>query len=174
MKLPLAYYGNPVLRKKASRVEGIDDELRQLVADMIESMDEYNGCGLAAPQVHRSISLFVTRIPHRDENDQIVSGEARVYINPKVLSYSEEVWALDEGCLSIPGLRDAVVRPMAITVEATNLEGKTFTEELVEFDARVILHENDHLNGVLYIDRLPPKQKKAIENHLREIKKKYS
>lgn len=174
MKLPLAYYGAPVLRKKASIVENIDDEIRQLVADMIESMDEYHGCGLAAPQVHRSIALFVTRIPHRDENDAVIEGEARVYINPKIVAYSEEVCVLEEGCLSIPVLREEVVRPMAITVQATDLEGRTFTEELVEFDARVILHENDHLNGVLYIDRIHPNRKKAIEKELREIKKKYN
>ncbi|WP_068469189.1 peptide deformylase [Candidatus Protochlamydia phocaeensis] len=174
MKLPLAYFGDSVLRKKTSPVEEIDDTIRQLVADMAETMEANDGCGLAAPQVHQSLSLFITSIPHYVDEDTIVPGELRVFINPKIVAYSQETWTCQEGCLSIPGLREDVSRPLKVTIQATNLDGVTFTEEFVGFDAHVIMHENDHINGVLYVDRLPPRRKKEIESVLREIKKKYS
>lgn len=174
MKLQLAFYGHPVLRKKTSPVSVIDDKIRQLVYDMVETMDLNDGVGLAAPQVHRSLSIFVTRIPHWDEQDKIIPGEVRVFINPKILSYTQETWACQEGCLSIPGISREVNRPSKIRVEATDLEGKIFEEEFTFYDAHVIMHENDHINGVLFIDRLPPKEKKDLENFLREVKKKYN
>jgi peptide deformylase len=174
MKLPLAYYGDAVLRKKAARVNEINDTLRQLVSDMKETMDANNGCGLAAPQVHQSLTLFITCIPRYVDEQMVSPGELRVFINPKILSYSSEVWPCPEGCLSIPGLHETVIRPLKVTMQFTDLEGNTLTEEFVGFDAHVMMHENDHINGVLYIDRLPPKRKKEIEGYLREIKKKYS
>ncbi|WP_039357815.1 peptide deformylase [Candidatus Protochlamydia amoebophila] len=174
MKLPLAYYGDSVLRKKGSQIVEINDTIKQLVQDMIETMEANDGCGLAAPQVHQSLSLFITCIPQYLENDQVIPGQVRVFINPKILSYSQEVWACQEACLSIPGMRETVSRPLKVTIQATDLNGHSFTEEFEGFDAHVIMHENDHVNGVLYIDRLPPKRKKGIEKFLREIKKKYS
>jgi peptide deformylase len=174
MKLPLAYYGDSILRKKTSPVTHIDDSIRQLVKDMAETMEANDGCGLAAPQVHQSLSLFITCIPRYIDEDTVLPGELRVFINPKIVAYSQEVWPCQEGCLSIPGLRETVVRPLKVTIQATNLEGQTFIEEFVGFDAHVIMHENDHINGVLYIDRLPSRRKKEIEGYLREIKKKYS
>lgn len=174
MKLPLAYYGDSVLRKKGTPIQHIDETIHQLVRDMVETMEANDGCGLAAPQVHQSLALFITCIPRYVDDETVSPGELRVFINPKILSYSEEVWPCEEGCLSIPGLRETVVRPMQVTIEATDLEGKIFQETFVEFDAHVIMHENDHINGVLYIDRLPPRRKKDIESHLRQIKKKHS
>lgn len=173
MKLPLAYYGNPILRKKGAPVLEITDEIRQLVSDMTETMIAQDGCGLAAPQIHQSLALFITSIPHLNEKEEVIPGELRVFINPKIVAHSQEKWACEEGCLSIPGLRGIVERPLKVTVQATDLEGNVFTEEFVGFDAHVIMHENDHLNGVLYIDRLSPKEKKQIEGKLREIKKKF-
>jgi peptide deformylase len=174
MKLPLAYYGDAILRKKTSPVDKIDDEIRQLIENMIETMEENDGCGLAAPQVHHSLSLFITQIPVFLEDDKSEPGILKVFINPKIVSYSQETWACEEGCLSIPKLKGNVVRPLKITIQATNLEGNTFTEEFIGFDAHVIMHENDHINGVLYIDRLSPQEKKRMEPLLKDIKKKYS
>jgi peptide deformylase len=174
MKLPLAYYGDPVLRKKGTPVDKIDETIHQLVKDMAETMEANDGCGLAAPQVHQSLTLFITCIPRYIDEETVLPGELRVFINPKIISYSQEVWPCQEGCLSIPGLRETVVRPLKVTIQATDLEGKTFQESFVGFDAHVIMHENDHINGVLFIDRLPPRRKKDIEGYLREIKKKYS
>lgn len=174
MKLPLAYYGHPILRKKTAPLTEITDEIRQLVADMEETMQEHNGCGLAAPQVHRSIALFITSFPRYDEDENLLPGEIRVFINPKIISRNQELDTHSEGCLSIPRIREEVIRPTKITVQAKNLEGEEFIEEFEDFDARVVMHENDHLNGVLFIDRLPPKKKKELEKPLREINQKYN
>ena len=174
MKLPLAYYGHPVLRKKGARVEKIDEAIRQLIKDMAETMEANDGCGLAAPQVHQSLALFITCIPRYVDDNTVLPGELRVFINPKIIGYSQEMWPCQEGCLSIPGLRETVVRPLEVTIQATDLEGNSFEETFTGFDAHVIMHENDHVNGVLYVDRLPPRKKKEIDSHLREIKKKYN
>ena len=174
MKLPLAYYGDQVLRKKTSPVQEIDEHIRQLVIDMAETMEANDGCGLAAPQVHQSLSLFITCIPRYVDDDTVLPGTLRVFINPKIVSYSPETWPCQEGCLSIPGIRETVIRPLKVTVQATDMEGRLFIEEFIGFDAHVIMHENDHINGVLYIERLPPQRKKELEAHLKKIKKQYS
>lgn len=174
MKLPIAYYGSPVLRKKTLPVLNIDDEIHQLVRDMVETMEANNGCGLAAPQVNRSLSIFITCIPRYADNRTASPGTLRIFINPKIIEVSSETWACEEACISIPGMCEAVIRPVRAVFEATNLEGATFQEEFVGYDARVMMHENDHINGVLYIDRLPPKRKNELDRFLRQIKKKYN
>lgn len=175
MKRALIYYGDPVLRKKTSPITEITAEIRQLAEEMFETMDAHNGVGLAAPQVNESISIFVTCIPIYDEEiERYLPGERRIFINPKIVSYSEERTSLDEGCLSIPGLREDVIRPIRVTFQAQDLNGQTITEEFIDYNARVMMHENDHLNGVLYIDRISPKKKKEVEPKLRQLKKKYN
>lgn len=174
MKLPLAYYGDAVLRKKALPVKEIDASIHQLVKDMEETMTFHKGCGLAAPQVHRSIALFLTQIPRYVGEKEVDPGIVRAFLNPKILSYSQESWGCSEACLSIPGMREMVIRPLKILLEATTLEGTLFTEEFVGFDAHVIMHENDHLNGVLYIDRLPQDKRKRLEPQLRALKKEHA
>lgn len=174
MLLPLAYYGNPILRKKAAPVKEINEEIRKLVADMIETMNAKDGIGIAAPQVQHSLALFVTRAPIMLADGEWEKGEIRVFINPKIVGVSSEQNCYSEGCLSIPKLYGDVYRPNKITVQAQDLNGNTFVEDFVGFPARVILHENDHINGVLFIDRLEAKERKQIESQLREIKKKFS
>ncbi len=173
MKLPIIYYGNPILRQKAKPIDHIDDDIRQLVIDMNETVIANNGVGLAAPQIGRSIALFITLIPSYLDDDTVIPGELKVYINPQILEHSQELWPCQEGCLSIPKFWDIIERPLKVKVEATDLNGNRFTEELEGYDAHVIMHENDHLNGVLFIDRLPPKRRKEIDGFLREVKKKY-
>lgn len=163
------------MRQKGARVEAIDEDLRRFVQDMIETMLAERGMGLAAPQVNRSIALFITHVPSRDEEtDEWIEGPLRVFINPKILERTEEEWIEDEGCLSIPGIRGDVLRPYGLTIEYTDLEGKRRTEKYEGLEARCIMHENDHINGTLYIDRMHPKDRKEIENTLRAIKKKYN
>ncbi len=172
MKLPLAYYGDPILRKKAVPIKNITPEIKQLVADMIETMDETKGIGIAAPQVHHSLAIFVTRTPVEQEDGSFIDGPiVRVFINPKIQGYSQEVEEDSEGCLSIPRLYGEVIRPIKISVQATDLDGNTFTEDFTNLAARIIMHENDHINGVLFIDRMHGKERKELEPKLREIKK---
>lgn len=174
MKLPICLYGNPILRKKGEPLKEITDEIRHLAHDMVETMDDAKGIGLAAPQIGRSIRLFVLRRYIDTPDGKWTVSDPIVYINPKIFAVSEEVWESEEGCLSIPKIRLNVERPFKIKVESTRLDGSHVVEEIEGMNARVILHENDHINGVLFIDRVPKKVLQSVEQKLREIKKKSS
>lgn len=171
MKLPLAYYPDPILRKQAERVNYIDDSLRQLVSDMVETMHESRGIGLAAPQVFHSLTLFVSCVPFQVEG-KWYRGKNRVFINPKIISSSPNMQLSEEGCLSLPKIPVTVLRPTSIQIQATDLTGKTFEENLEGLHAANFLHETDHLNGVLIIDYLKDEERKNIEPLLEEIKAK--
>jgi peptide deformylase len=173
MKLPLAYYANPILRRKADPVEKVDDELRAFIRDMEETMLDLRGLGLAAPQVKRSIRLFMTNIPVKDENGEMHPTITRVFINPKILSVSEESWIANEGCLSIPKVYGEVIRPKSVTIEAMDQNGIHFTETFTGWEAKAIFHENDHINGVLFIDRVDKKHRRDLEKELLIIKNKF-
>lgn len=171
--LSLVYYGDPLLRKKATEINQFDDDLKSLVKAMLDLMDKSHGVGLAAPQVGYSIRLFILRNYVEDKEGNITLTNPQTYINPKIeivdRTFEEDV----EGCLSIPGLRANVKRPFKIKVTAFDEYGNPFTEEVEGYKARVILHENDHLNGVLYIDRLEKNVRKKLESALNSIKNKY-
>jgi peptide deformylase len=172
MLLKIYYYGHPILRKHCEPVKEITDEIRKLASDMIETMDKNNGIGLAAPQIGRSIRMFVLRNYIFTEDGHWTMSEPKVYINPKLTNPSEDFISDTEACLSLPGLKLHVDRPDKITVEALDLEGKTFVEELEGYNARVRMHENDHINGVLFIDRVDASTRKQIDSTLKELKKK--
>jgi len=174
MILPLVYYGNPKLRSKCLEVKEITEEIKQLCFDMIETMDANNGVGLAAIQVGKFLRIIVIRPVLEDENSEAYLGEAEVYINPKLSNPCEKTQKLPEGCLSLPGLHEEVERPFSIHLEAIDLNGNKISKEMKGFKAREIMHENDHLNGVLFIDRLTAKKRKEIEPFLKEIKAKYN
>jgi peptide deformylase len=174
MLLKIYYYGHPILRKRCEPVKEITDEIRKLARDMIETMDKYDGIGLAAPQVGHPIRMFVLRNYLFTEEGHWTLSEPKVYINPKLTNPSEDLVSDTEGCLSLPGLRLHVDRPDKITIEALDLEGKTFIESLEGYNARIRMHENDHINGVLFIDRVDLNTRKKIEPQLKEMKKKYS
>lgn len=167
--LPLAYYDDQILRKKAEPVLEITPEIRKLIESMIETMDACNGIGLAAPQVHYSIRVFVIRTPIEKEDNTFDPGEIEVFINPELSAPSLEKWKAPEGCLSIPTIRSEVERPKEITVSYINLNGKKVSKRFIGWAARVIMHENDHLNGVLFIDRLSPEEKTEIKPILKKI-----
>lgn len=173
MILPLAYFGAPVLRKKGAPVQEITDEIRQIVSDMTETMNLKNGIGLAAPQVNHSIALFIIMTQTENEDDTLTPGHLNVFINPKITYHSEEVCLRSEGCLSIPKVYGDVWRPEKISIRYTTLEGNDVEEMYSGLNARIILHENDHINGVLFIDRMHPKERKKLEQQLFEIKKKF-
>jgi peptide deformylase len=132
------------LRKKAEPIPEVNDEIRKLAEDMFETMIEANGVGLAAPQVGLSLRMFVAMA-----DDDV----KRVFINPQIIKTSEEVGEYEEGCLSIPQVYESITRPLGVTVQAINEKGRPFTLEADGLLARIIQHEYDHLDGILYIDR---------------------
>ena len=170
--LPLAYYGDPILRKKADPIKEISTDIKKLVEEMIETMDACSGIGLAAPQVHHSIRLFVIRKPIESEDNKYTPGEVKVFINPIITSPSTNTWMAQEGCLSIPTIHADVERPNEIMVEYTNLEGITKKEKFSGWEAKVILHENDHIDGILFIDRLSEEERRKLEPFLKNLKKR--
>ncbi len=174
MVLPLVYYGNPLLRKKSEEIKEITNDIKNLVLEMTKTMDAKNGVGLAAIQIGKPIRLFIIRPVTEDRNGEVVLGKVEVYINPKITNPSKETEKLVEGCLSIPGLHMDVERPKMIHIEAIDLNGKKVAKDISGFKARELMHENDHLNGVLFIDRIASNKKKEIEKELRQIKKKYN
>lgn len=167
--LPLAYYGNPILRKIGDPIVEITDDVRKLVEEMVETMDACDGIGLAAPQIHHSIQLFVIRRPVEIDGGKIELKEVKVFINPKLSLPSTETWKISEGCLSIPSIHAEVERPKEITVEYSDLEGNTIKERASGWEARVIMHENDHINGILFIDHLGEEERQNFEPFLKSL-----
>lgn len=156
--LPIRSFGDPVLRQKAGEVEKITDVHRRLAADMLDTMRDAPGVGLAGPQVGVLERIFVW------ETDE----EHGVVINPVVVESSSETFSDEEGCLSLPGIVYEVERPFAITIEGLDLDGEPIRMEVEDFRARVFQHEIDHLDGVLFIDRLPEEQRREALTILRE------
>ena len=150
--LSIITLGDPQLAKTSSLVPAINADVRRLVEQMFETMGT-RGIGLAAVQVGQPVRLFITRAP-RDQ--------ARVFINPDILETSVEEETIEEGCLSVPGLYSDMVRPASVRVQAWNEKGRPFTLSADGMLARVIQHELDHLNGVLFIDKLDAKRRKRL------------
>jgi len=174
MQLPLFYYGNTLLRQKAQLVTEVNNDIRKLIANMEDTMNSFNAIGISANQVGKLLSICLTRHPIEDEHGHYSRAPTRVFINPKLSNPSRETWVHDEGCLSIPKIYEDVERPVRITVTALDEHGKEFTEELIGWAARVLMHENDHLNGVLFIDRISHKRRNELEAALRRLKKTHN
>ena len=174
MPLEVAYYGNPMLRKKCEPIEKVTDEHRALAKEMLARLREWNAWGFSAPQVHHPIRLFVVRMDPFLPDGSMQEGTPYVCINPVLSDPATEMLLGDEGCCSVPGLRVPVIRPQSITVEALDINGEPFTFRPQDWHARLFMHENDHLNGVLHIDRTDPKTRKRLEPALRKMKKKYN
>lgn len=146
--------GDEVLSEKAGKVTKFDSALRMLVDAMFETMDEADGVGLAGPQVGVTERLFVVDT-HRE-------GERLAFINPEIIETGVEEVPYEEGCLSIPGVYHDVMRPSTVTIQAQDVNGKAFTIKAQGLLARVVQHENDHLNGVLFIDRLDDEERAKV------------
>jgi len=173
MILPLCYYDDPVLRKKAQLIERITPEIEQLASDLIETMIHANGVGIAAPQVGKLLRIFIIRDEFLRPDGTCDFGQPEVMINPVLSQPSAQTALMSEGCLSIPGIHADVTRPSAIQIRYQKLSGEWAEEKVSGFRARVIMHENDHLNGVLFIDRLSPDLRSKLEPQLRTIKQKF-
>lgn len=176
-------FGDPVLRKKGAAVEEVTPEIRQLAEDMLETMREAQGVGLAAPQVGESLQLAVVDVSHDPECVSFlrVNGEDAsmddimplVFINP-VVEGSDEKDTDVEGCLSFPDLRADITRPAEVNAKLTTLDGEVLEIETDGLLARAIQHEVDHLFGVLFIDRMSTARKLAIKKTLKELQRTYS
>jgi peptide deformylase len=166
--LHIVKYGDPVLRQSAEPIAEVTADLRRLVDDMIETMYAAPGIGLAAPQVGVSRRLFIIDPDYRE--DERASRRPRVFINPEILEESVEDDEMEEGCLSMPGINADIFRPVRIRARALDLKMRPFEVEAEGLLARVILHENDHINGRMFVDSLPKAKREALLPQLSKIK----
>lgn len=173
MLLDIVLLGHPALRKRAKEVAVISQEIRDLIANMIETVNySPNRIGLAAPQVDADWRIFVIRPILNEGTSDLQYGPAEVYINPLLSNQSEETVLEQEGCLSLPEVYAPVPRPKSITVTAQDINGETFIKNLSGYYARQVMHENDHLNGVLFIDRVLNKDRKKLKKDVALLKKR--
>ncbi len=171
----LRYYGHPDLRTKAKTVEAITPEIAKICEAMLAKMFSLDNCiGFAGPQLGILLRIFVIREEKFLPNNQYYFGPPEVILNPQLSNPSKEAVSMLEGCMSFPGLHVPVVRPKSIHVRYQNPKGEFIEEDLSDFRARMFMHENDHLNGVLHIDRMDPKERKKIEPLLKAMKEKYN
>jgi peptide deformylase len=174
----IVQYGHPILRQRCKPVTQINEDLHQLVADMLETMVDANGVGLAAPQVGEDLRLAVIDVSHdpecvtylrvNNEEVDLASIMPLVFINPE-LEYGQEKEFGVEGCLSIQGIRAEVRRPEAVKATLPQLDGSVLEVETDGLLARALQHEIDHLNGVLFVDRLPAVTKVSMKNRLKRL-----
>lgn len=178
MILPIVAYGDPVLRKVGKEIDKDYPQLEKLIADMKETMYNAQGVGLAAPQIGKDIRLFlIDASPFADDEDlseedrEVLKNFNRVFINAKIIKEEGDEWAFNEGCLSIPDVREDVFRQETITIEYQDENFKSHTEVLGGLAARVFQHEYDHIDGVLFTDKLSSLKKRLIKKKLENIAK---
>lgn len=178
MIYPIIAYGDPVLRKETEEITSSYPKLQKLLEDMFETMYASYGIGLAAPQIGLSIRLFVVDAsPFEDDED--LSEEERlflkdfkkVFINAKILDETGNEWAFNEGCLSIPDVREDVFRKETLVIEYWDENFQKHTDTISGIAARIIQHEYDHIEGILFTDRLTPLKKRLIKSKLNNISK---
>ena len=178
MILPIVAYGNPVLRKVAEEIEPDYPGLKELISNMWETLYASNGVGLAAPQINRPIRLFLVdseqvfeNMEDEEERNQYPGdkGAKKVFINAYVKALDGKPWAYNEGCLSIPKVREDILRPQSVTIEYEDENFQFHTETYTGLTARIILHEYDHIEGKLFIDHLPLLKKKLLKRKLSDI-----
>lgn len=170
--LPIVTYNDPILRKKTKPIHENSEDLQKLIDDMFETMNHANGVGLAAPQIGKSIQLFVMDADDITEEleDEEDAGPL-VFINPDIVKKSEETVKKEEGCLSIPEVRDEILRPGTITISYKDRDFNDQTLEASGWLARVIQHEYDHLLGILFLDYLSAFKRRLHQSTLRKIDK---
>ena len=171
MIYPIAVYGHPVLRKTAKEIEPDHDGLNEIIKNMWETMYESDGIGLAAPQVNKSIRLIVIDASPLEDDFPELKDFKKVLINPEIVAFNEEDDIIDEGCLSLPTIREEVRRPTQITIEYLDIDFNPVTETFYDFAARVVQHEYDHLQGILFVDHLSPLKKRLLKGKLNKISK---
>lgn len=175
MILPIRAFGDPVLRAETADIEKVDDEIKELIDNMFETMYEANGVGLAAPQIGKSVRMFVVDASpfadDEDEDNEHLRGFKKVFINPEIIEDEGEEWDFAEGCLSIPAIREDVSRRPLITLDYYDENMEHHTEKFDGYAARVIQHELDHLDGILFTDHLSALRRQMLKRKLNDISK---
>ena len=178
MILPIVAYGDPVLRKVGKEIDKDYPQLEKLIADMRETMYNANGLGLAAPQIGKAIRLFIVDTsPFEKDEDldekerEFLSTFKKVFINAKIVKEEGDEWAFNEGCLSIPDINEDVFRQKKITIEYLDENFEPHTEVIDGLAARVVQHEYDHIEGILFTDKISSLKKRLIKKKLENISK---
>ncbi|MBS1639240.1 MAG: peptide deformylase [Bacteroidetes bacterium] len=179
MIYPIVAYGTEVLRKKAEDITAGYTNLKDIIESMWETMYSSNGVGLAAPQINKSVRLFIidsAQIFENIDEEEIGKypdepGTKKVFINPQIIELTGEEWSYNEGCLSIPKIREDVFRPQNVTIEYLNENFEKQKETFNGITGRIIQHEYDHIEGKLFIDYLKPLKKKMLQGKLTDISK---
>lgn len=178
MILPIVAYGDPILRKKAEDIDKDYPQLDDLIQNMFETMYAAHGIGLAAPQVGKAVRLFVVDASPFEDDEDLTDEERgflasfkKVFINAQILEERGDEWAFNEGCLSIPDVREDVFRQPDITIRYVDENFQEHTETFSGLAARIIQHEYDHIEGVLFTDKLSPLKKRLIKSRLTNISK---
>ena len=162
-------YGDPVLRKKAVEIDRDYPDLDAFIQSMFDTMYASSGVGLAAPQVGKSIRLFIVDGEPFVEDDPEMADFKKVFINPLILEETGEEWAFNEGCLSIPRIREDVNRKEKLRIQYYDQNWEMHTEEFDGLKARIIQHEYDHIEGILFVDKLAPLKRKLLQGKLSDI-----
>ncbi|MEL7221657.1 MAG: peptide deformylase [Bacteroidota bacterium] len=171
MKLSVYAYGQPVLKKMGQPITPEYPALEKLITDMWETMYHASGVGLAAPQIGRAIRLFMIDTVQMMDKGKESEGIKRVFINAQKVEETGEEWAYEEGCLSIPDVRGDVERPSSITLRWQDENFEEYEETFTGLNARVIQHEYDHIDGILFTEKLKPIKKRLVKRKLENIKK---
>lgn len=169
MIYPIVMYGDPVLRQKAKDIEKGTD-LSQLIEDMYETMHAANGIGLAAPQIGKALRLFVVDGTQLEDEEHMTDFK-KAFINPQILQEVGEAWEFEEGCLSIPNIREKVSRKGELKIKYYDEKWQLHEEEYDGMKARIIQHEYDHIEGKLFVDYLTPLKKRLLKGKLADISK---
>lgn len=175
MIYPIVAYGDPILRKRAENIEKDHLDVKQLSADMLETLFAIPGAGLAAPQIGQAVRLFVVdaRALLDEEEDDEAPAEpiGKVFINPELLEADEDEGLFEEGCLSMPGFTARIFRPVSVKIRYFDTDWNEHIEEYADRAASVIQHEYDHLEGKLFTDYLPPLKRQLLKKKLNDIVK---
>ncbi|MBT8196166.1 MAG: peptide deformylase [Bacteroidia bacterium] len=171
MIYPIVAYGDPVLKKEAEEIDENYPDLDKLIENMFETMYNAAGVGLAAPQIGKSIRLFIVDASPFAEEEKDLEDFKRVFINPEILDEDGKKWSFNEGCLSIPGVREDVNRQPELEIEYYDEHFELKTEKLTGLAARVVQHEYDHIDGILFTDHLTPLKRRLLKGKLKDISK---
>lgn len=172
MILPIYIYGHPVLRKETQDIDASYPNLKELIDNMYETMYNADGVGLAAPQVGLADRIFVIDLsPLADEENPQYKDLKKTFINALIINRAGDVYSMEEGCLSIPGVNESVPRPNEIEIEYLDENLEPHTETFTGFTARVIQHEYDHIDGILFTDHISPIRKRLIKSKLSNMTK---